>query len=217
MAEDVYVDAATRERRSPCRARLLRSLRARAGRRRGRSLGSRSQTGPALVHEVEEESVGAVLARRGAPDGGLLPASIRALGEGDGDRAFARDRVRGDSRRARKWKSGRVAFASPHGRIISRRSSSRQRRSARRSAGDSPAGADLSLEPEFEKIKGELDKLSSLEGGEVDWRARRRGRRRPPREPDERPSPGGVARRGRRRAIRVARLRAWPRPCAGRS
>lgn len=38
-------------------------------------------------------------------------------------------------------------------------------------AGDSPAGADLSLEPEFEKIKGELDKLTSLEGGEVDWRA----------------------------------------------
>jgi len=38
-------------------------------------------------------------------------------------------------------------------------------------AGDSPAGADLSFEPEFEKIKSELDKLSSLEGGEVDWRS----------------------------------------------
>jgi type VI secretion system protein VasJ len=37
-------------------------------------------------------------------------------------------------------------------------------------AGDSPAGADISLEPEFEKIKAELDKLSSIEGGDVDWR-----------------------------------------------
>ncbi|MCW5833035.1 MAG: type VI secretion system protein TssA [Labilithrix sp.] len=37
-------------------------------------------------------------------------------------------------------------------------------------AGDSPAGADLSLEPEFEQVKAELEKLSSLEGGDVDWR-----------------------------------------------
>ncbi|MBX3222268.1 MAG: type VI secretion system protein TssA [Labilithrix sp.] len=37
-------------------------------------------------------------------------------------------------------------------------------------AGDAPAGVDLSLEPEFEQVKTELEKLSSLEGGDVDWR-----------------------------------------------
>ncbi|HVJ90946.1 MAG TPA: type VI secretion system ImpA family N-terminal domain-containing protein, partial [Labilithrix sp.] len=35
--------------------------------------------------------------------------------------------------------------------------------------GEAPAGSDVSFEPEFEKIKGEVDKLSNLEGGEVDW------------------------------------------------
>src|SRR5690606_10696564 len=36
--------------------------------------------------------------------------------------------------------------------------------------GDSPAGADLALEPEVEKIKAELDKLTSIEGGAADGR-----------------------------------------------
>jgi type VI secretion system protein VasJ len=36
--------------------------------------------------------------------------------------------------------------------------------------GGAPAGADLALEPEFDAIKAELDKLTSIEGGEVDWR-----------------------------------------------
>lgn len=41
--------------------------------------------------------------------------------------------------------------------------------------GASPSGADLALEPEFEAIKGEIDKLSSLSGGSVDWRQVVRG------------------------------------------
>lgn len=36
--------------------------------------------------------------------------------------------------------------------------------------GESPAGADLSFEPELEEVKTELEKLTSLEGGDVDWR-----------------------------------------------
>jgi type VI secretion system protein VasJ len=35
--------------------------------------------------------------------------------------------------------------------------------------GDAPGGSDIALEPEFEAIKAELDKLSSLDGGTVDW------------------------------------------------
>jgi type VI secretion system protein VasJ len=38
-------------------------------------------------------------------------------------------------------------------------------------AGESPCGADVSLEPEFERVKAELDKLTSIEGGDVDWRS----------------------------------------------
>ncbi len=41
--------------------------------------------------------------------------------------------------------------------------------------GASPAGADLALEPEFEAIKAEIDKLSSLSGGSPDWRQVIRG------------------------------------------
>ncbi len=36
--------------------------------------------------------------------------------------------------------------------------------------GDAPAGVDLALEPEFERIKNELEKLTNLAGGDVDWR-----------------------------------------------
>jgi type VI secretion system protein VasJ len=42
-------------------------------------------------------------------------------------------------------------------------------------AGDSPGGADVSLEPDFEKIKAEIDKLTSLTGGQVDWRSVSKG------------------------------------------
>lgn len=37
-------------------------------------------------------------------------------------------------------------------------------------AGDAPAGRDASFEPAFETLKTELDKLSSVTGGIVDWR-----------------------------------------------
>src|SRR3954467_1954277 len=36
-------------------------------------------------------------------------------------------------------------------------------------AGDAPAGADISLESDFESVKLELDKLTSIEGGAPDW------------------------------------------------
>jgi type VI secretion system protein VasJ len=36
--------------------------------------------------------------------------------------------------------------------------------------GAEPAGPDVSLEEPFEKIKAELDKMTSLSGGDVDWR-----------------------------------------------
>ncbi|MDB4934368.1 MAG: uncharacterized protein JWP87_1340 [Labilithrix sp.] len=35
--------------------------------------------------------------------------------------------------------------------------------------GDSASGPDVSLEPEFERIKAEIEKLTSIEGGEPDW------------------------------------------------
>lgn len=38
-------------------------------------------------------------------------------------------------------------------------------------AGELPAGVDLSLEAEFDGVKAQLDKLTSIEGGDVDWRA----------------------------------------------
>src|SRR5690606_37148948 len=37
-------------------------------------------------------------------------------------------------------------------------------------AGDAPAGRDASFEPAIETLKTELDKLSSVTGGIVDWR-----------------------------------------------
>jgi type VI secretion system protein VasJ len=37
-------------------------------------------------------------------------------------------------------------------------------------AGANPAGADVSYDPEFEKIKGEIDKLSSVDNREPAWR-----------------------------------------------
>lgn len=35
--------------------------------------------------------------------------------------------------------------------------------------GDSASGLDVSLEPEFERIRAEIEKLTSIEGGEPDW------------------------------------------------
>lgn len=35
--------------------------------------------------------------------------------------------------------------------------------------GDSASGLDVSLEPEFERIKAEIEKLTSIEGGDPDW------------------------------------------------
>lgn len=40
---------------------------------------------------------------------------------------------------------------------------------------DAPSGRDASFEPAFETIKGELDKLSSVTGGIVDWQVVARG------------------------------------------
>src|SRR5436305_6983544 len=36
-------------------------------------------------------------------------------------------------------------------------------------AGEAPGGPDMALEPEFERVKNELEKLTSIEGGDVDW------------------------------------------------
>ena len=36
-------------------------------------------------------------------------------------------------------------------------------------AGDSPVGVDMFLEPELEPAKAELDKLTSMSGGDVSW------------------------------------------------
>src|SRR4051794_31373514 len=35
--------------------------------------------------------------------------------------------------------------------------------------GESASGLDVSLEPEFERIRAEIDKLTSIEGGDPDW------------------------------------------------
>lgn len=37
--------------------------------------------------------------------------------------------------------------------------------------GGSPGGADASFDPTFEKLKGEIDKLSGLDGAQPDWRS----------------------------------------------
>ncbi|MGZ3475063.1 MAG: type VI secretion system protein TssA [Polyangiales bacterium] len=36
--------------------------------------------------------------------------------------------------------------------------------------GDAPSGQDVSFDPEFEKLKGEIDKLTSVSGGQPNWR-----------------------------------------------
>ncbi len=38
-------------------------------------------------------------------------------------------------------------------------------------AGGSPGGSDASFDPVFEKLKGEIDKLSGLDGAQPDWRS----------------------------------------------
>ena len=37
-------------------------------------------------------------------------------------------------------------------------------------AGDTPVGADMSFDPDFERVKAELDKLTGMTGGQPNWR-----------------------------------------------